>query len=117
MGALTSDAASLEEIIVQQYKDIKGRLAVRNFCHKYFHGRNLRIVYIGDVKHDNARDNAGDSGTYLLTLANRNDPICATSSKVAKASTISVAVAGIIAGVISLTFTNVNTALRMFMIS
>jgi len=69
-----------------------------------------RIVYIGDVKFDNACNNAGDSYTYFLTLANRNDPICVSSSKVAKASTISVAVTGIIAGIIKLTFTNVNKA-------
>ncbi len=71
----------------------------------------LRIVYIGDVKHDNTRDNAGNSDTYLLTLANRNDPICVKSAKVTKASTISVAVTNVIVGVIALTFTNVNTAL------
>ncbi len=70
---------------------------------------SLRIVYIGNVKHNNARDNALDSNTYLLTLANRNDPICVMSSKVAKASTISVAVASIIMGIIALTFANVNT--------
>jgi hypothetical protein len=72
----------------------------------------LRIVYIGDVKRDNARDNAGNSDTYLLTLANRNDPICVASSKVAKAITISVPVASIIAGIITLTFTNVNKVLE-----
>ncbi len=71
----------------------------------------ISIIYIGDVKHDNARDNASNSDTSLLTLANRNDPICVTSSKLAKASTISVAVVGIIAGVITLTFANVNTAI------
>jgi hypothetical protein len=78
----------------------------------------LKDVYIGAVKCDNAYDNAcdnacdnaGNSGTYLLTLANRNDPICVTSSKVAKASTISVAVAAVIVGIITLTFANVNTA-------
>ncbi len=64
----------------------------------------LRIVYIWDVNSNNACNNAGDSDTYLLTLANRNDPICVASSRVAKASTISVAVTGIIAGVIALTF-------------
>jgi hypothetical protein len=58
------------------------------------------IIFIGDVKRD-----AGDSGTYLLTLANGNDPTCVTSSKVIKASTTSVAVAGVIA----LTFASVNT--------
>jgi hypothetical protein len=73
--------------------------------------RLLRIVYIGEVQRDNAHDNAGNSDTYLLTLANRNDPICVASSKVAKASTISVAVTGIIAGIIVLTFANVNMAL------
>ncbi len=70
----------------------------------------LRIIYIGDVKRDNTRDNVGDSGTYLLSLANRNDPICVASFKVAKASTISVDVTGIIMGIIGLTFANVNTA-------
>jgi hypothetical protein len=69
---------------------------------------SLRIIYTGNVKHNNARDNAGDSNTYLLTLANRNDPIYFMSSKVAKASTTSVAVAGIIMGIIVLTFANVN---------
>ncbi len=68
----------------------------------------LRIVYIGDVKRNNSHNNAGDSNTYLLTLANRNDTIFVASSKVAKASTISVAVAGVIAGIIALTFANVN---------
>ncbi len=72
----------------------------------------LRIVYIGDVKRDNARDNAGNSDTYLLPLANRNDPICVASSKEAKAITISVPVASIIAGVIAHTFTNVNKVLE-----
>jgi hypothetical protein len=71
---------------------------------------SLRVVYIGDVKPENACDNAGNSDTYLLTLANGNGPICVASSKVAKASTICVAIAGIIAGVITLTFANVNTA-------
>ncbi len=75
-------------------------------------GGLLRIIYIGNVKHNNARDNAGNSDTYLLTLANRNGPICVMSYKVAKASTISVAVTGIIAGVITLTFANVNKAFR-----
>jgi hypothetical protein len=57
-------------------------------------------------KHDVARD----VSPYLLNLANRNDPICVVSPKVAKASTTRVAVAGIIAGVIALTFANGNTA-------
>jgi hypothetical protein len=46
----------------------------------------------------------------LLTLANRNDPICVKLPKVAKASIIRVAVAGVIVGVITLTFANGNTA-------
>jgi hypothetical protein len=66
--------------------------------HHSFNG----IVYISDVKRDVA--------PYLLTLANRNDPICVVSSKVTKASTICVAVAGIIAGVIVPTFAKENTA-------
>jgi hypothetical protein len=65
----------------------------------------MRNIYIGNVKHDVA--------PYFLTLANRNDPICVTSPKVAKASTIHVTVAGSIAGVITLTFANVNIALRI----
>ncbi len=69
---------------------------------------------MGDVKHDNAHDNAGNSDTYLHDLANRNDPFCVTSSKVAKASIIGVAVSSIITGIIVLTFANVNTALRRF---
>jgi len=46
----------------------------------------------------------------LLTLPNRNDPICVELPKVAKASTIYVAVAGIIVGIIAITFANGNTA-------
>jgi hypothetical protein len=69
---------------------------------------------MGDVKLDNAHDNASNSDTYLHTLANRNDPICVTSSKVAKASIIGVAVASIIMGIMVHTFANVNTALRRF---
>jgi hypothetical protein len=46
----------------------------------------------------------------LLTLANRNDPICVELPKVAKASIIRVAVAGVIVGVFTLTFANGNTA-------
>jgi hypothetical protein len=65
----------------------------------------MRNIYIGDVKRDVA--------PYFLTLANRNDPICVMSPKVAKASTIRVTVAGGIAGVITLTFANVNIALRI----
>jgi hypothetical protein len=70
---------------------------------------SLRIINIGNVKHNNACDNAGDSNTYLLTMANRNNPICVKSSKVAKASATSVDVASIIMGIIVLTFANVNT--------
>ncbi len=62
--------------------------------------------YIGDVKGNVARNVT----PYLLTLDNRNDPICVVLPKVAKESTISVAVAGSIAGVITLTFANINTA-------
>jgi hypothetical protein len=40
----------------------------------------LSRIYIGNVKHDVA--------PYLLTLANRNDPISVKTPKVAKASTI-----------------------------
>ncbi len=61
---------------------------------------------IGNIQHDIVRDIM----PCLLTLANRNDPICVTSPKVAKASTIRVAVASVIVGVIALTFANGNTA-------
>jgi hypothetical protein len=37
---------------------------------------------------ENARNNALDIMPYLLTLADRNDPICVAPPKVAKASTI-----------------------------
>jgi len=40
---------------------------------------------------------------------NRNNPICVALPKVAKASTIRVAVAGVIAGIITFTFANVST--------
>jgi len=40
---------------------------------------------------------------------NRNNPICVALPKVAKASTIRVAGAGIIAGIIAFTFADVNT--------
>jgi hypothetical protein len=63
----------------------------------------LWIVYIGDIMRNVT--------PYLLTLVNRNDPICVVSPKVAKASTARVAVAGIIPGIIALTFANGNTAL------
>jgi hypothetical protein len=48
--------------------------------------------------------------SYLLTLANRSDPFCVVSPKVAKASTTRVAVAGVVEGVIALTFANGNTS-------
>jgi hypothetical protein len=48
----------------------------------------------------------------LLTLAKRNNPICVASPKVAKASTIHVAVDGIIVGVIILTFANGNPTIQ-----
>jgi hypothetical protein len=57
-------------------------------------------------------DIAGVIVPCLLTLANRNDPICVASPKVAKASTICIAVTGIIAGVIALTFANGIAALN-----
>ncbi len=53
--------------------------------------------------------------SYLLTLANRNDPICVMSIdkismvmslNVAKASKTRVAVAGVVADIIALTFVN-----------
>jgi hypothetical protein len=71
----------------------------------------LWIMYIGDVKRNVARHVTHDVTPYLLTLANRNDPICVVSPKVAKASTTRVAVTSIIAGIIALTFANGNTAL------
>ncbi len=46
----------------------------------------------------------------LLTLADRNDPICVMSPNVIMASTICVTVAGIIEGVIALTFANGSKA-------
>jgi hypothetical protein len=45
-------------------------------------------IYIGDVKHDAASEIAGIIMLYLLTLANRNNPICVALPKVAKASTV-----------------------------
>jgi hypothetical protein len=72
----------------------------------------LWIIYIGDVKRNVARHVTHDVTPCLLTLANRNDPICVVSPKMAKASTtcVAVAVAGVIAGTIALTFVNGNTA-------
>ncbi len=55
-------------------------------------------------------DIAGIIVPCLLTLANINDPFYVVLPKVAKASAIHVAVAGIIKGVIVLTFANANTA-------
>ncbi len=55
------------------------------------------------------RNIAGIIARWLLILANINDPICVASPKVAKASTICVAVASIITGIIALTFANGNT--------
>jgi hypothetical protein len=71
----------------------------------------LWIIYLGDILHNIVRDIAGVIAPCLLTLANRNDPICVASPKVDKASTIHVAVTSIIAGVIVLTFANGNMAL------
>jgi hypothetical protein len=42
-----------------------------------------------------------DIAPFLLTLANRNNPICVVLAKMAKASTISVAVTSIITGIIA----------------
>jgi len=50
--------------------------------------RRLSCVYIGDVKCDVVHNIAGVIMLYLLALANRNYPICVTSPKVAKASTV-----------------------------
>ncbi len=46
----------------------------------------LSHVYIGDVKRDVVREIASVIVPYLLTLANRNDPISVAPPKVAKAS-------------------------------
>ncbi len=46
----------------------------------------LSHVYIGDVKRDVAYNIAGIATPYLLTLANRNDPISVVPPKLAKAS-------------------------------
>jgi hypothetical protein len=64
----------------------------------------LRTQYwiIGDVKRNIA--------PYLLTLANRNNPICVTSPKVAMASTMAVTIVRIFAHDIVLNIANVNTA-------
>jgi hypothetical protein len=47
---------------------------------------------------------------YFHTLANRNDPVCVVSPKVAKSNTTCITIAGIIEGIIALTFANGNTA-------
>ncbi len=67
--------------------------------------------------HDNACDNAGDSNTHCTCLGHlkqcdteRIVSIYVATPKVAKANTICVAVAGIIAGIIMLTFANRNRA-------
>ncbi len=70
----------------------------------------LRIVYIGDVKRDIA--------PYLLTLANRNNPICVASPKVAMASTLVVTSVGVFARDIALNIANVNPTMpRVVMMS
>jgi hypothetical protein len=50
--------------------------------------RTLSCIYIGDVKHDAASEIAGIIVLYLLTLANRNHPICVALPKVDKGSTV-----------------------------
>jgi hypothetical protein len=50
--------------------------------------RRLSCIYIGNVKRDAVCNIAGVIVLYLLSLANRNYPICVTSPKVAKASTV-----------------------------
>jgi hypothetical protein len=45
-------------------------------------------VYIGDIKHHITLDITGIILPYLLTLANRNNPISLTTPKVAKAITL-----------------------------
>jgi len=52
------------------------------------HVCQLSGVYIGEVQCNIVRDNANDFMPYLLTLADRNDPICVVLPKVAKASTV-----------------------------
>jgi hypothetical protein len=67
---------------------------------------------------DNACDNAGNSDTYCTCLGHlgrcdtdRIVSINVATPKVAKMSTIRVAVAGVITGIFALTFANGNTAL------
>ncbi len=47
---------------------------------KTFFLRHLSRIYIGDIQHNIARNIAGIIAPYLLTLANRNYPICAGCS-------------------------------------
>jgi hypothetical protein len=47
---------------------------------------------------------------YLLTLANRNNPICVTSPKVAMANTMVLTIVGVFLRDIVLNIANVNTA-------
>jgi hypothetical protein len=55
---------------------------------KYFFHTLLSYIYIGNVKRNVARNITGIITLYLLTLANRNYPICVALPKVAKASTV-----------------------------
>ncbi len=48
----------------------------------------LSHIYLGNIQHDIACDIASIITPYLLTLANRNDPISGAMPKVVKASTI-----------------------------
>ncbi len=64
--------------------------------------------------HDNASDNAGNSDTYCTCLGhlgcsdiNRNNPICVTMPKVAKASKQGLSLSP---ALLQLTFANGNTA-------
>ncbi len=57
-------------------------------CDTIFPSELLSYVYIGDVKCDVVCDVTHDIMPYLLTLANRNNPICVALPKVAKASTV-----------------------------
>ncbi len=45
-------------------------------------------VYIGKVKRDIMHDYVCNIMPYILTLANRNDPICVVLPNVAKASSV-----------------------------
>jgi len=75
------------------------------------------MVYIDDICLQNCRRQRQATSLYCTCLGHlrrsdiiKNNPICVASPKVANASAIGVAVAGIIAGVIALTFANGNTA-------